>query len=272
MRASALVMSSMVWRAVAESARSRSRSTLTVSPSPDSSSNWVSPGSRSFARASASACSSSAWRGVRELLEELDPQALQRARGDGGAAVAAGHDLRADRPARRGLRRHRGLQRLRGLGAALAGFAPWRPSRALAASRPWRRFAGLAALAGAFAAAFAPAPSSPVPWRSCSPSRPGSWSRPWPPSSDGLAPWPSARLRRLGGPPRLGGRLGRRLAGFVSCSSCSATSRRPCPPWPSSSPCLARAGACGRCGLRRVPLAMGIVPSLRRPPHGRVPA
>ena len=42
-------------RAVADSARSRSRSTLTVSPSPDSSSNCVSPCSRSLASRSASA-------------------------------------------------------------------------------------------------------------------------------------------------------------------------------------------------------------------------
>ena len=48
-------MSSTVWRAVADNERSRSRSTLTVSPSPDSSSNWVSPCSRSDASCSAEA-------------------------------------------------------------------------------------------------------------------------------------------------------------------------------------------------------------------------
>src|SRR5581483_5248639 len=61
MRASARSMSATPWRAFSDSARSRSRSTLSVSPSPDSSSNCVSPCSRSVASASASAWSSSAW-------------------------------------------------------------------------------------------------------------------------------------------------------------------------------------------------------------------
>ena len=127
-------ISSTVWRAVADSARSRSRSTLTVSPSPDSSSNWVSPCSRSLASRSASAVELVGLaQVVLALLFEPLPQLLQR----------------AGRQRRRQLlrlgRRRRLLDRRDLDGRALAGFA------ALAGLTA---FAVTAFLAGAFAFAF----------------------------------------------------------------------------------------------------------------------
>ena len=95
---SARSMSSTVWRAVADSARSRSRSTFTVSPSPDSSSNWVSPCSRSLASRSASAASSSAWRRWRVALGlEPLPQLLERARRERRRQLLLGRRLRRGR-------------------------------------------------------------------------------------------------------------------------------------------------------------------------------
>ena len=79
MRSSARSISSTICWADAESRRSRSRSTLMVSPSPDSSSNCVSPPSRSAASCSASAGELVGLLHVAgPLLEQARLQALER--------------------------------------------------------------------------------------------------------------------------------------------------------------------------------------------------
>ena len=153
-------MSSTVWRAVAESARSRSRSTFTVSPSPDSSSNCVSPCSRSLASRSASA---GQLVGLAEvalalLLEPL-PQLLEGARRERRRQL-----LRLGRAAGGFTTRlyRRGLGRARLHRAALTGPSARRPSRD-DLRRPWplctaplaAAFSG-AVLAAAFLARRAP--------------------------------------------------------------------------------------------------------------------